>query len=433
MMNEINWLDQENWDMVICSVIPSTELMALLRIFGKGENSKPDFIEKGLRYWKLSIYNEITDRNLTALVTAFGFQGNYISSSLVSRLLDRTEPDAAFLCGIAAGYKGKLGLGDVVISSNVIGYEPTRLQTPTLKRPDYQSSTFEMKQNLLYFDSDQTHFQEYFRNSQRRLAPNQKPSKENYGEDFKPIIHKGDFIASGEKLIADGSIPKLSEEIHEKIRAAEMEAIGFATACNNRVPQVPFAIFRGISDFGDILKTDRWQPTASNSAAAALRAFLESCYVPPKRNDGEEKTQKTKNVDWMPVPLTISFSRAEIHGVNAMISENGNPSLIHIYLNPFISNKSSLPIQITFVEVTYEGTKATPVGILRIKDTILKPNETLHPTLEWILHSKDIAKKIEFQNAPRRIKMQLLDNLNNRYELSIVLGNHGLITYEHKK
>ena len=306
MNKNTNRLHQHDWDVAIFSVTPLTELRALLRVFGKNINDEPDFSDKGQRFWKISIYNELKKRNLKAVVTAFGDQGNYVSSSVVSRILESIEPQAAFLCGIAAGYKEKVKFGDVVISTNVIGYEPIRLQSPPLKRPNFQTSTFEMKQNLWYFDIGQTHFKEYFLNSQRQLNPNEKPMNLETSGDVKSNIHINDIIASGEKLIADDSITKLREDFHEKIRAAEMEAIGFAVACNNRTPQVPFAIFRGISDYGDNSKTDQWQATASNAAAAALRAFLESCYDPPHHNK-EEKNQIIQHENDPQMPIVIKF------------------------------------------------------------------------------------------------------------------------------
>jgi len=64
-------------------------------------------------------------------------------------------------------------------------------------------------------------------------------------------------IASGEKLLRDrAKLGTLRTEMHGKVEAGEMEAAGLVEGC--RRSKVAWRVIRGISDFGDELKDDRF-------------------------------------------------------------------------------------------------------------------------------------------------------------------------------
>ena len=75
-------------------------------------------------------------------------------------------------------------------------------------------------------------------------------------------------IASGEKLLRDQSKLLAVRELHGKTEVGEMEAAGVVEAC--RRGPVPWMVIRGISDFGDEFKDDRFHTFASCAAAAVL-------------------------------------------------------------------------------------------------------------------------------------------------------------------
>jgi hypothetical protein len=79
-------------------------------------------------------------------------------------------------------------------------------------------------------------------------------------------------IASGEKLLRDPAKLVAVREQHGKTEVSEMEAAGLVDAC--RRGSVPWLVIRGISDFGDELKDDRFHAFASGAAAAVLYDFL---------------------------------------------------------------------------------------------------------------------------------------------------------------
>ncbi|KAF7178085.1 hypothetical protein CNMCM7691_006743 [Aspergillus felis] len=94
--------------------------------------------------------------------------------------------------------------------------------------------------------------------------------------DDSPVIHYG-TIASGDMVIKDALKRDLIRDRHGAI-CLEMEAAGLM---NN----FPCIVIRGISDYADSHKNDRWQPFAAATAAACAKEFLE--HVQPKAIEAE--------------------------------------------------------------------------------------------------------------------------------------------------
>ncbi|KAI2829167.1 hypothetical protein CBS147345_10812 [Aspergillus niger] len=88
--------------------------------------------------------------------------------------------------------------------------------------------------------------------------------------DDAPVIHYG-TIASGDIVVKNAA---LRDEIRDKHGAIclEMEAAGLM---NN----FPCVVIRGISDYADSHKNDRWQPYAAAVAAACAKEYLEHVQV----------------------------------------------------------------------------------------------------------------------------------------------------------
>jgi nucleoside phosphorylase len=65
-----------------------------------------------------------------------------------------------------------------------------------------------------------------------------------------------------------------ANDLHQQIRAGEMEAAGFVHSCINAFPPVPWYVIRGISDFGDDLKDDRFHRLAASAVAAYTTLYI---------------------------------------------------------------------------------------------------------------------------------------------------------------
>lgn len=94
--------------------------------------------------------------------------------------------------------------------------------------------------------------------------------------DTDSVIHYG-VIATGSAVVKHAPT---REEIHHKHKAIclEMEAAGLMN-------HFPCVVIRGISDYADSHKNDKWQPYAAAAAAACAKELLEC--VQPTALDGE--------------------------------------------------------------------------------------------------------------------------------------------------
>lgn len=86
-------------------------------------------------------------------------------------------------------------------------------------------------------------------------------------ESIEPEIHYGN-IASGNTLIKDAiARDELIAELEDDLICFEMEAAGLMNS-------FPCLVVRGISDYADSHKNDRWQRYAAATAAAYAKEFL---------------------------------------------------------------------------------------------------------------------------------------------------------------
>lgn len=87
-------------------------------------------------------------------------------------------------------------------------------------------------------------------------------------ESDEPAIHYG-LIASGDRVIKSAAKWQATAQSLGDVLCFEMEAAGIAT-------EYPCIAIRGISDYADSHKNDRWQCYAAAVAAAAAKELL-SC------------------------------------------------------------------------------------------------------------------------------------------------------------
>lgn len=87
---------------------------------------------------------------------------------------------------------------------------------------------------------------------------------------WRPIVHYG-TVASGNQVIKDGKTRDQLSQSLDGILCFEMEAAGL-------MDSFPCLVVRGISDYADSHKNDRWQKYAAMTAAAYATEFLH--YLP---------------------------------------------------------------------------------------------------------------------------------------------------------
>jgi nucleoside phosphorylase len=296
-------------DIAILTVIPQ-ELAAAKAALGIQDisNNRTRTQDSQTIYLYGELFSERTQRNYSLALGCIGTAGNYNSSQAATEVIKTHDPKLLVLVGIAAGIKGKAKLGEVVFSEQVLGYESAALRledgTHTIQpRPDMPSVPNGIHQDVIFYLAN--HKDPITNNSQQRL----ESRFSGIGGEFpmlsvqdRSYLQENDIIrgieidictvASGEKLLKD---PFFLEEIrdnqHGRVKVGEMEAIGFANACQKM--RRDWLVIRGVSDFGDADKSDVFHLLASQTAATVLADFLQyGLDLPPSDTISQSSLKK---------------------------------------------------------------------------------------------------------------------------------------------
>ena len=195
-------------------------------------------------------------------------QSNTNAAAETTRVIQHFNPKYIFFLGVAGGLKD-VSIGDIVIGSDVIGFEKGKSDEIFYSRSQFGFSSYELEQNAVsYSISDD------WTNKSRNLVD------EKYQKEIKVFAGT---IASGEKVVSSQSSPiyKFIKENISHALAVEMEGLGFLEACRP-YPLIKSLLIRGISDL-IIDKSDAdkggSQPYASKNATEFLFGLIENTDV----------------------------------------------------------------------------------------------------------------------------------------------------------
>lgn len=223
-------------------------------------------------YYQSTVSGEDDDGNAfsyNVVVTSLVGMGRVQASTTASAMIQRWKPRYLLLVGIAGGVEDKgVDLGDVLISEQVVDYE---LQKITADGPQIRWQTHRGDARLL--------------SAIRNLSGGdwQQYIELDRPVDGKPKRHIGP-VASGDKVVAFGSIMEQNRHHWPALIGVEMEAGGAATAAFQSAHQPGFFMIRGVSDFADVNKgkddVEQWRGYACDVAAAFAYGLIASGLVP---------------------------------------------------------------------------------------------------------------------------------------------------------
>lgn len=270
----------ENVDVVVTTVT-QVEWRAAQAVFEVDEAALQEF--GGRRYYEFELQSQRAGRALRVVLTSIQRPLNVRATKAMFQIRKQFEADTFVLLGIAAGREGEVDLGDIVVPGTVHYYEPGRaLPTGKLPRPEHPEVPAEVLANIQYWDPEAGIFQRRYEEFVKGLATRDRPEGK-IPRRLPKVVTTNAVIASGEQLIQDGLLKRLFE-YDERLQAGDQEAFGFAEALSD----TRWAIFRGISDFGEPEKPHAWQYAAVAGAGLALRDYLETEYRPPDRVSSDD-------------------------------------------------------------------------------------------------------------------------------------------------
>ncbi|MBO0696961.1 MAG: hypothetical protein J2P46_01075, partial [Zavarzinella sp.] len=265
---------QDETPVVAVVTVLGVELEALKRAFG--------FTEGDRRPGGGNLYYEKRHTSLGGPVRlqlhVQGKAGNTDAAAETTAVLHAARPRFMVLCGIAAGYRDKVRIGDVVVPRAVVDTTRKMAQDGRLlPRPEVatpQVAVIKMTAASGIASKD-------WRDRFRQLVPEPLApptgSEREYAEHVavEPSEHDAAVLSDNLLLRDPAVVVDAANTLHQQIRAAEMEAAGFVAACSRLYPPVPWYIVRGISDFGDWFKGDQFHRLAASAAASYTALYIE--------------------------------------------------------------------------------------------------------------------------------------------------------------
>lgn len=248
------------------------ELAAAKQAFGIAEDAEHATTENGLHIWKAPVIKG-GGKTASCVVACFAGAGNVDAASLTSMLLGELKPANVMMLGIAAGLRDKCALGEVVLAERVVSYEGAALTEgdKVEARPEITRLNIRVRQDVSSYLSNRMALESRLKNSYKALGI-EFPDDVETGPVASTFMPKTATIASGEKLLRDPEKFLGMRELHGKIEVAEMEGAGLFNACANFGK--PVLMVRGISDFGDSTKDNRFHLLAAKAAAAVTVDYI---------------------------------------------------------------------------------------------------------------------------------------------------------------
>lgn len=208
--------------------------------------------------------NYISDESKLQIVVGRTNQTNVNAAIETERVIQHFNPTYLFFLGVAGGLKD-VSVGDIVIGTDVIGYERGKAKEEFLSRPQFAFAAYELEQKAVSFtNSDKW-------KKQSAILLNTKFHNE--------ILALPGTIASGEKVVGSVKAPLylfLKQNCSHAL-AVEMEGLGFLEACRP-YPLIKTLIVRGISDLVDgkeYADKEGSQPYASKNATEFLFGLID--------------------------------------------------------------------------------------------------------------------------------------------------------------
>jgi len=204
-------------------------------------------------------------------------KGNTHAAAGTAKLLSRWRPSHIVMVGVAGGIPSRVKRGDVVVGTLSYYYEigkayatgvevqPDPLPADALLFERARSYCFELERQGGTWADD---ILETFPGG--LLAER----RDGIAVRFAPI-------ASGEKVIRDRKLRDAIAKQCPGLAAIAMEAAGVARSALLESNRPRFLEVRGVMDFANAGKNDRWKQFAAHAAASFLVSFLQARPVAP--------------------------------------------------------------------------------------------------------------------------------------------------------
>lgn len=220
-------------------------------------------------YWA-GTFGENNSRK--AIAAASARMGIAAACALASKVIQQHRPRQLVLAGIAAGVRGKVALGDVVVADPCWDWGSGKLSAdsevgPFAQAPHQVPLDPNLREAAMDVARDSAALAEI-----RDRWPGAKPATVLQ-------VHVGP-MASGAAVVSDAEKMREIVAQHRQLLAVEMEGYGVAVAAQECTAPRPGAlVVKGVVDFGDAQKDDSVREYAAFASAEVMSLCMSRLYA----------------------------------------------------------------------------------------------------------------------------------------------------------
>jgi len=319
-----------------------------------------------------------TGQKLNVCATWTGYMGREQTQAIASAIIQSTPVKCLAMCGICAGRRSKVELGDVifgdrlwsydvgksvvedgreVFQGDMLQYHPSEIWVQQMQNVSIPADTswLSLRPRLPYEHQEIWALQRFFAGENPTKHPEFDNACPDWADVLKRLWHRGwvsesslELTETGQKHIksitllhprgmpdptafqvhvaplATGAAVKEDEDIFPRLSQSMRKVLGFDTEASGlavlaEAHQVPAIIVKGVSDFGDNFKDDRYRIFAARASAEALFVLLRNTahmFVPAstiamQSDRMHNSLMPTMNI--IPLPIDLIDTLSELY------------------------------------------------------------------------------------------------------------------------
>ena len=246
-------------DVIVLCALQDPEFIAVQRFAPDGVVWTQRPVDDSHVYWSAKIQTE-SGQILSLIAGCPSIPGPTAMAILTTKMILRFRPKLAVMLGIAAGVKSKTrDYGDILVGREAFDYGSGKLtekdgQTELI--PDPQPITIDTTLTTLLRSLGGKYANDIY--------------EEWTGERTRgPLrVHVGP-IASGSAVVTSSRIVSKVQAVWRKLIGVEMEVYAMYRAAHEALPKPPlFVAIKGVCDYANPKKNDKWQEFAAYTSAS---------------------------------------------------------------------------------------------------------------------------------------------------------------------